>query len=388
LRLLPNFSIGKPQILAGLLLLAFLLQCFWVAAGRKFSDLEYEYIATGLHTTPQQQFHAASPFTGLVAAAPLRFTFAIKNIVPMSWKSALAIPHPWIARLPFLIFGVWLGGALWWVARRLFGDSGGYIALALYCFSPALVMISSNIGPEIILAWSSFGLIYTAIGVAHTVYATPRKWVPRILILGTAIGICLATSLWSFTVVFLAFAFMLYLTPGRRHAAVIVLSGASAIGLAILLAVNWLVGSTTGWGGMAPKATAELVHNLGFVFADAFKLPNDPWTTTAQQAVLIVLLVGALTVYGSWNRARYFGNTAPLITAFTVVSLFALVPAIHIWEASLGMSFLFLFIGGIAADLLETPQRRILSFVLFAILAVRAVLGMSLLRGWIHQNSV
>ena len=29
-----------------------------------------------------------------------------------------------------------------------------------------MVMISSNIGPEIILAWSFFGLIYTAIGVA------------------------------------------------------------------------------------------------------------------------------------------------------------------------------------------------------------------------------
>jgi hypothetical protein len=388
LPLFSNFTIGKPQIFAGLLLLAFLIQCLWVAAGRKFSDLEYDYIATGLHTTPTQQFHAGSPFTGLVAAAPLRFTFVLKNIFPASWRTALAIPRPWIARLPFAIFGVWLGGALWWVARRLFGDSGGYIALALYCFSPALVMISSNIGPEIILAWSSFGLIYTAIGVAHTVYAAPRKWVPRILILGAAIGICLSTSLWAFTVVLLAFAFMLYLTPGRRHAAIIVLSGASAIGLAILVFVNWLVGSTPAWAGITPRFTGEWVHNLGFVFADAFQLPQDPWTTTAQQVILVILLVGSLTVYGSWNRARYFGNTAPLITAFTVVSLFALVPSVHIWEASLGLSFLFVFIGGVAADLLETSHKRILSFVMLAILAIRGVLGLSLLHGWIHQNPV
>src|SRR5690349_6896747 len=168
---LKNFKIGRPQILAGLLLLVFLGQCFWVAADRKFSDLEFEYIASGYHTVPAQPAVAgtSSPFTGLMAALPLRFLFAIKNFVPASWKPALAIPRPWVARLPFAVFGVWLGGALWWVARRLFGDTGGYIALALFCFSPALVMISSNIGPEIILAWSSFGLIYTAIGVAHTV---------------------------------------------------------------------------------------------------------------------------------------------------------------------------------------------------------------------------
>ena len=76
---------------------------------------------------------------------------------------------------PFLIFGVWLGAALWWVARRLFEDHGGFVALALYCSSPAMVMIASNVGPEVVLAWSSFGLIYTAFGVAHTLYAPRRK---------------------------------------------------------------------------------------------------------------------------------------------------------------------------------------------------------------------
>ena len=388
LKVFKNFKIGKPQILAGLLLLVFLFQCLWVAAGRKFSDLEYEYIASGYHSTPTESAVGVpnSPFTGLMAALPLRFLFGIKNYVPASWKPALAIPRPWIARLPFAIFGVWLGGALWWVARRLFGDTGGYIALALFCFSPALIMISSNIGPEIILAWSSFGLVYTAIGVAHTVYAPARKWVPRIVILGAAIGVCLSTALWSFTIVLLAFAFMVYLAPGRRSAVLIVLAGATVIGLAIFGVVMWLVHGAAAWALITPKPSAELLHNLGFIFADAYSLPDARWITLAQEAVLLILLVGSLTVYGSWARARYFGNTAPLITAFAIVLLFALVPAIHILEATLGLSFLFIFIAGVSADLLETPYHRVLSFVLAAILAIKAVLGLSLLRGWIHQN--
>ena len=36
----------------------------------------------------------------------------------------------------FLLTGIFLGGALWWVTRRLYGNPGGFIALALYCFSP------------------------------------------------------------------------------------------------------------------------------------------------------------------------------------------------------------------------------------------------------------
>ena len=149
---------------------------------------------------------------------------------PESWQhprlsAALAVPRAWWLRLPFIIFGVWLGAALWWVARRLFDDEGGYIALALYCTSPAMVTISTNIGPEIILAWSSLGLIYTAIGVAHTLYAPPKKWVPRIAILGLSIGFALATAWWSFTLVLLAFGYMFYLAPGCWRKAVLVLTG-------------------------------------------------------------------------------------------------------------------------------------------------------------------
>src|SRR5215831_5179340 len=216
LQLLKEFRVGRPQIFAGLMLLVFLAQCLWTAESRKISELEYQYMLSGFSRSAGARVETSSPFTSLVATLPLRAVNILRRLGPESWNTALALPRPWVLRLPFVIFGIWLAGALWWVARRLFDDEGGYVALALYCSSPAIIKISSNIGPEIILAWSSLGLIYTAIGVAHTLYAPPRKWVPRIAILGLSIGFALATAWWSFTLVLVAFSYMMYLAPGCR----------------------------------------------------------------------------------------------------------------------------------------------------------------------------
>jgi hypothetical protein len=287
----------------------------------------------------------------------------------------LAIPPTWWVRLPFVIFGLSLGGALWWVARRLYGNEGGYVALALYCFSPAMVKISSNIGPEIILAWSSFGLIYTAIGVAHTLYAPPRKWAPRIVLLGMALGICVATMFWASTLVLPALAFMLYLAPGRRDRAFTVLGGALAIGGAVMVFFKWLTGSF-GLGSVAlvtPRPGMALLHGLFFVFADDYFLP--------------VIFVSALAVYCLWGRARYFGNTAPLIAGFLLVALFALVPGIYLWNLTLGLAFCFVFAGGVAADVLEVSGSRV-AWGLAAFLAVKFAFSLCFLSSWMHQIRV
>jgi hypothetical protein len=370
-----EFRIGKPQVFAGLMLLAFVAQCLWTANTRKLSDLEYRYIAFGL-TGASGKAENPSPFTGWVAALPIRFTSLARKIATPSLSAALAVPRPWLLRLPFIVFGLWLGAALWWVARRLFDDEGGYVALALYCTSPAMITISTNIGPEIILAWSSLGLIYTAIGVAHTLYAPPKKWVPRIAILGLSIGFALATALWSFTLVLLAFGYMMYLAPGCRRRATIVLASAAIVGCALWAVIYWLTGNA----GLevktilAQKPTLEAVINLAFALSK--------WT---DGYVLVFLFIAALTAYGSWPRARYFGNTAPLLTGLTVVLLFSLVPAIRIWTATLGLSFVFIFIGGMAADLLETRFRRPVTLILAACLLLRVVLTVIALRNWVQN---
>lgn len=376
LELLQEFRVGRPQIFAGLMLLAFLAQCLWTAETRKLSPLEYQYMLSGFSGSTGARIESASPFTSLVATWPLRAVNILRRFGPKSWNAALALPRPWVLRLPFVIFGVWLAGALWWVARRLFDDEGGYVALALYCSSPAMIKISSNIGPEIILAWSILGLTYTAIGVAHTLYAPPRKWAPRIIILGLSIGFALATSWWSFTLILLAFAYMLYLSPGRRREAFVVVMSASALGCIVLAVVTWITGSAglSIHTMLAQKPALEVLRNLAF-----------PLSAQTEDYVLVFLFIVALTAYGSWPRARYFGNTAPLVSALACVLLFSLVPAIHIWNATLGLTFVFIFIGGLAADLLETRYRSQALVILIAGFAVRIVLTVLALRGWVQN---
>lgn len=372
-----EFRVGRPQMIAGLLLLAFFCQCLWVAQTRHLSDVEFSYLAATHASRQGEQSRITSPFTVLAASVPLRVTDVLRRTGPAALRAALAVPRTWVLRLPFVIFGLWLGAALWWVARRLFGDEGGYIALALYCFSPAMVEISSNIAPEIILAWSSFGLIYTAIGVAHTVYSPPRKWPPRIVLLGLSMGIAVSTTLWAFTLVLLAFAFMFYLAPGRRRAALLVFACAAGVGLAVFAITAWLTGS----GVLAfrtlitPQLSRDLLINLGL-----FALSKD-----SDGYVLVALFIIVFTAYGSWKRARYFGNSAPLLTAFAAVFLVSLVPALHLWPPALGVSFLFLFVGGVMADLLETAARRWFLWIIMAACAIKVVEDLKLLRWWVHQ---
>jgi dolichyl-phosphate-mannose-protein mannosyltransferase len=375
LRVLSEFRVGKPQMFAGLMLAAFLAQCLWTARSRGTSELEYRYMLSGL-SGPAGNVSSSSPFTGLIAALPVKTVELLRKSGPASWNAALAIPRRWWLRLPFVAFGVWLGAALWWVARRLFDDEGGYVALALYCSSPAMIKISSNIGPEIILTWSLLGLIYTAIGVAHTLYAPPRKWAPRIVILGLSIGFALATAWWSVILVLLAFAYMLYLAPDCRRRVVFVLGSASVLGGAVLLIIAWITGSAgLGWRALfSQRPTLDVLRHLAF--------PLSPET---DGYVLVLFFIAALTAYGSWPRARYFGNTAPIISAAGCVAAFAAVPVFRLWDATLGLSFVFLFVGGLGADLLETRYRRQIILILSAGFVVRAVLTLMALRGWVQN---
>ena len=73
-----------------------------------------------------------------------------------------------------------------------------------YCFSPATVGTASEIGPAIVGAWGGFGLIFTSIAVAHTLYA-PREVVlwnwRRILLMGLSIAICVGRAIFLLDIV-------------------------------------------------------------------------------------------------------------------------------------------------------------------------------------------
>ena len=192
---------GRPQFLAGILLLFFLAQALWLV----HRELGAPAI-NGLNASEQvrigagwRQLHggglAGAPFPDPPGELPLDVSqdgsgfdtehsplLSLASAAPLlAWPQRLlnaqySLYWRWLPRLPFLACGVFLGASLWYVARRLCGNTGGFLALTLYCFSPSMIQASAvwHTEPEILAAWGSFGAIFTAIAVAHTLYA-PRE---------------------------------------------------------------------------------------------------------------------------------------------------------------------------------------------------------------------
>jgi hypothetical protein len=258
------------------------------------------------------------------------------------------------------------------VARRLYGNPGGYIALALYCFAPQMIARSARVDSSVLAAWGFFGVIFTAIGAAHTLHAPLANRLWRIWLLGLAVG--LGTGAQFFVVLALpaALAFMLYLVPGRRAAAAALVAVAFGIGVAILLAVYAFDWSALAeglrharWLGIIPALPGPRLENLA---APLY----------ARNLAVLLLAAAAVATYLVWPRCRYFGNTAPLLVAagLGALALLAPLPARFLFPA---LPFGFVFIGGIAADLLETPRRRLVLAVVVALVATHAALSLQAL---------
>ena len=130
-----------------------------------------------------------------------------------------------------------LGGGLWWVTRRLYGNEGGFFALGLYCFCPAVVRMAVAPNNDLLAMWGLYGLIYTAIGVAHAMQGPRRRWRPRIVLLTIALGFTAAAHLLAAIIGFLAaLIFMLYLAERDRGYVFQILLFSAIGALAILFA--------------------------------------------------------------------------------------------------------------------------------------------------------
>ena len=160
--------------------------------------------------------------------------------------------YRWLVRAPFLLAGLLLGASVWYVARRLYGNPGGYVAIGLYCFTPALVARSALAGPDILGAWGAFGTVFTAIAVAHTLYA-PRNALfwnrKRIGLLGIAIAMMVGAQFSLALLLPLALALMLWAVPERRGAALAILGIACVVALTVsgLLTTPASAGSAARW---------------------------------------------------------------------------------------------------------------------------------------------
>src|SRR6202140_1379537 len=267
-RVLDSAAFRGPQIAAAGLLLVYLLQCVWLAgvqvkqaslpdsdhALRMYQGLE-QWKGGAIAGTPESL--RAEAATGVPSAArsghlrvrdgfdqdrsPLYYLVAA---VPLLLALSTKLPEafvPFLAAAPQMFFGVMLGASLWYVARRLYGNAGGYIALGLYCFSPAMIVDAAGAQSlrEMGAVWGAFGTIFTAIAVAHTLYA-PREVVlwnwRRILLLGLSIALAVGNQFSLIVLMLVILPLMLWVAPVRPRAVLVIWMVAIAVAAVLILA--------------------------------------------------------------------------------------------------------------------------------------------------------
>jgi len=386
---LRRFRFNLPQRIAAGMLLLFLAQAFWLTAHQTLTERDYQYARCG-----REMWERPSPLTGYytscgnihdgilayrAAGLPLTLNLAFERFAdnfrkpedkivqtldaPTStWELRHQLTHVLLLlRLPFLAAGVALGGSLWWVTRRLFGNLGGYTALALYVFSPAVLRAAISPNPEILTALGFFGGLYTCIGVAHAMQGPRRKWRPRIVLLTICFAVVAASHIAALPIlVGLGFLFMIWIAEGRRAKIVPALLAAT-IGAFVLLFACY---------GFSPDAFSYLFRSdaarLGFSFEPALHFFH-----TLSNAGITVAAAAALLLYIALRKTLYFGNTAPLLTALLLsVLITAGVPGNpFLWA----LPFLLAFIGGVFADAYETPRGRFAIAACGAIVLLQAI---------------
>jgi hypothetical protein len=372
---LRRFRFSRPQRIAAGLLLLFLAQCLWVSSQQTLSDRDYQYARCGRET-----WEKPSPLAGYytscgnirdgiaayrAAGLPLTLDILLERRLdhfrqpedrvvqiagpaPIStWEMRHQLTHVLLLlRLPFLLGGCLLGGGLWWVTRRLYGNLGGYTALALYCFSPAVIQACVQPSPEIFAALGVYAAVYTCIGVAHAMQGPRRRWKPRILLLTVALGLAAAAHIAALPVTaLLGLVLMLWVAEGRRSQVLPVVLAASLGALLIVFACY----------GFSGDAFSYIFRSsAGFLWLST--APAHRFFTSLPNAGVSVATIAAVVLYLGVPRTRYFGNTAPLLCAVVLAVLVMTGAPGTPWLWA--VPFLLTFIGGAFADAYESPRSR------------------------------
>ena len=187
--ILRRFRFNRPQQIAAGLLAIFLLQGLWLTGRQTLTDRDYQYARCGRET-----WEKPSPLAGYytscgnihdgilayrLAGLPLTLNLLAERGLDhfrkpedrvvqtggeiSTWELRHQMTHILLLlRLPFLAAGCVLGGCIWWVTRRLYGNLGGYTALALYCFCPAILRACVSPNPDVLAALGVYGGVYTS----------------------------------------------------------------------------------------------------------------------------------------------------------------------------------------------------------------------------------
>ena len=394
----PEIKIGRPQRLAAVLLLIFMAQCFWVVSRQQLSPEDYRFARCG-----REMWERPSPLAGYftscgnlngdgtfayrVAGFPLTVqrlvllagdklrspenqVYAGGSLNGSTWEARHELTNvKYLLHLPFVFFAAWLGAGLWWVARRLFGNEGGFFALGLYCFCPAIVRSAVTPNNDVLAMWGLYGLVYTAMGVAHAMLGPRRKWRPRIALLTVALGLTAAAHLVAAMIGFVAaLVLMLYLAEGRRSYVmqILIFSALGAMGILFAFYAFHLAAFSYVFTGGGGRFWFSLEGARSFFMS----VTNGP----------IVVATGvAAVLYLGVRRCRYFGNTAPLVMAAVLFPVVVSQVVAQPWLWAL--PFLFTFLGGVFADALETKYRKMFLGLAGVVLVTQALICLTVLPG-------
>ena len=383
-----RFRFNLPQRIAAGLLAVFLAQGLWLTGHQTLTDRDYQYARCGreMWERPSQ---LAGDFTSCgnihdgilayrLAGLPLTLNLLAERgqdsfrkpedrVVQSggelsSWELRHQLRYTLLLlRLPFLGAGCVLGAGLWWVTRRLYGNLGGYTALAIYCFSPPVLRACVAPTPEVLAALGVYGGVYTCIGVAHSMQGPQRKWRLRIVLLTAAFGLAAASHIAALGLVaLLGLGAMLWVAEGRRAQVLPVVLMAVAGALVVVFACY----------GFSPDSFSYLFRST----AGLVSLSLDParrFFSTFSNAGITIAAAAALVLYLCVRKSRYFGNSVPLICASILVALRMTGSPGSPWLWAL--PFLLTLIGGVFADAYEGPRGRLAMSAAGAIVLLQAV---------------
>jgi hypothetical protein len=374
LGILRRFRFNLPQRIAAGFLLAFLLQGFWLTGHQTLTDRDYQYARCG-----REMWERPSALTGYytscgnihdgilayrLAGLPLSVNFAVERALDhfrkpedrvvqtgsgqvSTWELRHQMTHVLLLlRLPFLFAGCLLGGCVWWVSRRLFGDFGGYTALALYCFSPQILRACVVPNPEVLAALGVYGGVYTCIGVTHAMQGPKRKWRPRLVLLTLLFGTAAASHIAALPVlVLLGLLLMLWVADGHRSQILPVLLMCTAGAFVLLFACY----------GFSPDAFSYLFRSAAALMWFSMD-PARRFFGTLSNAGITIATGAALLLYLGLRRSRFFGNTTPLVCSLVLMSLVLTGTQGGPWLWAI--PFVVTFVGGVFADAYESPRSR------------------------------
>jgi hypothetical protein len=372
---LRKFRFNRPQQIAAALLVILLAQCLWVVQHDSLSDTDYAYARCG-----REMWEKPSPLAGYfttcgnihdgtlayrAAGLPLTIEriFAGQASTTSTWEMRHEVHYvTLLLRLPFVFATLALGACIWWVTRRLYGNTGGYIALVLYCFAPPVLAAATSPNNEIWASLGFFSAVYSAIGVAHALQGPRKKWRPRILLLTVVLGVLAAAHVAAFILALLfIIGFIAYVAESKRAY------------LPTLL-ILWVLGAMF----ILFASYAFRPDAFSYVFrSEAAKLgfslePARILFGALTNAGITVAALAAFVFYTAIRRARYFGNTAPLIVA--AILLVIITTGIPSQPRLWALPFLLCFIGGVFADILETRYRREFLWITGVLLIAQAAL--------------